>query len=350
MNRKRLEELLQDLNNVHLIVFGDYFLDLYLLLDRKISETSIETGIEAYQVTGTRKYPGAAGTVVSNLRALKVNVTAVGLTGDDGNGYDLRRRLQNNDVDLRGLIEVPGYDTPTYLKPMMKEFDGYVHELNRMDTKHRVPLTIEMENSLISKIRELLPEADGMLVVDQVSERNCGVVTDRIRKELKSLSEANPDKVISVDSRDYLGLFESVMLKANVSEAMRAVNMTISDTESQIESARRSGRALQARTGRPVVITLGSDGLYVIENSADAGCYLPSVKTTGPVDIVGAGDSVNASIGAALSSGASLKEAGMLGNLVASIVIQQIGVTGTASPEQVLAQFDAHPEVPYFER
>ena len=350
MNRKRLKELLQDLNSAHLIVFGDFFLDLYLLLDRKISETSIETGIEAYQVTGTRKYPGAAGTVVSNLRALKVNVTAVGLTGDDGNGYDLRRRLQNNGVDLRGLIEVPGYDTPTYLKPMMKEFDGYVHELNRMDTKHRVPLTVEMENALISKIRELLPEADGMLVVDQVSERNCGVVTDRIRKELKSLSEANPDKVISVDSRDYLGLFESVMLKANVSEAMRAVNMTISDSESQIESAQRSGRALQARTGRPVVITLGSDGLYVIENAADPGSYLPSVKTTGPVDIVGAGDSVNASIGAALCSGASLKEAGMLGNLVASIVIQQIGVTGTASPEQVLAQFDAHPEVPYFER
>jgi bifunctional ADP-heptose synthase (sugar kinase/adenylyltransferase) len=64
---------------------------------------------------------------------------------------------------------------------------------------------------------------------------------------------------------------------------------------------------------------------------------------------VGAGDSVNASVGAALCAGASLKEAGILGNLAASVVIQQIGTTGTATPRQILEQFDAHPEMEYFE-
>jgi sugar/nucleoside kinase (ribokinase family) len=36
-----------------------------------------------------------------------------------------------------------------------------------------------------------------------------------------------------------------------------------------------------------------------------------------------------------LASGTSLEEAAAFGNLVASITIQQIGTTGTASPEQV---------------
>lgn len=349
MNRERLVQLLAQLRNIRIIVFGDYFLDYYLMMQRRLSEFSIETGLEAFQVVGTRKYPGAAGTVVANLCSLGVNVAALGFTGDDGNGFDLRRRLHESNVDLRGLIELPGYDTPTYMKPMMRELNGMEHELNRMDIKHRIPLTAQMEELLIEKMHTLLPEADGMLVVDQVPERNCGVVTDRMRQELKRLSEANPHKLISADSRQFLGAFDSVMLKANVSEAMRAVNLAPIENEPLEQTAERCGQALSRRSGKPVVITLGSEGIYLVESAEKPGIYLPSIKVSGPIDIVGAGDSVNASIGAALCSGATLREAGILGNLVASVVIQQIGVTGCATPDQVLAQFDSHPEVPYLE-
>jgi bifunctional ADP-heptose synthase (sugar kinase/adenylyltransferase) len=64
-------------------------------------------------VIETRKSPGAAGTVVSNLRALGASVQAIGLVGDDGNGYDLLKRLKEMQVNCDGLIEVAGYSTPT---------------------------------------------------------------------------------------------------------------------------------------------------------------------------------------------------------------------------------------------
>ncbi|MGO8745405.1 MAG: hypothetical protein ACLQNE_05395 [Thermoguttaceae bacterium] len=38
----------------------------------------------------------------------------------------------------------------------------------------------------------------------------------------------------------------------------------------------------------------------------------------------------------ALSAGATLPEAALLGNLVASITVQQLATTGTARPEQLL--------------
>jgi len=56
---------------------------------------------------------------------------------------------------------------------------------------------------------------------------------------------------------------------------------------------------------------------------------------SGPIDIVGAGDSCSAGIACAMVSGATLEQAAAFGNLVASITIQQLGTTGTASPEQV---------------
>jgi bifunctional ADP-heptose synthase (sugar kinase/adenylyltransferase) len=77
MDERRLRSLLDRFPDTHVLVVGDYFLDRYLILDRALSEVSLETGLEAYQVVDVRCSPGAAGTVTSNLRALDVQVTTL---------------------------------------------------------------------------------------------------------------------------------------------------------------------------------------------------------------------------------------------------------------------------------
>jgi len=62
---------------------------------------------------------------------------------------------------------------------------------------------------------------------------------------------------------------------------------------------------------------------------------------SGPIDIVGAGDAATSGIVAALLAGATDFEAAALGNLVASITIQQLGTTGTATPQQVRERWHA---------
>lgn len=349
MNRDSIEKLLARLKDVRLIVLGDFFLDYYLHLERNLSEISIETGLEAYQVIRTFKSPGAAGTVVSNLRSLGVNVMAVGWVGGDGNGYDLKNRLLADGVDCSGLIEVKDFDTPTYMKPIIHEVDGSFHELNRLDTKHRAQLTTEVEGKIISQLRQKIAAADGVLVVDQVKEPDCGNITGRVRQELRDLAGEYPHKLISVDSRNFIELFDRVMVKSNINEVARAAGTPALPDESNTRTADRCGRMLCRKTGKPVVITLGENGIMLVEDPEVEGIHLPGIRVTGPVDIVGAGDSVNASIGAALCAGATLREAGILGNLVASIVIQQIGTTGKATPQQVLERFDSRPDVNYLE-
>ena len=342
MDKKRLAQILTQFSDIKLMVYGDYFLDQYLILDRRLSETSLETGLEAYQVVNARSYPGVAGTAVANLRSLGVKVLALGLYGDDGNGFVLRRKLVENNVDVRGFLEVPGFATPTYNKPMMRELDGQEQELNRMDVKYRAPLELEVETRLISQARTLLAEADGMLIIDQARQRNFGVVTDSVRSAFHRLSVENPAKIILADSREYLGLFSFGILKSNLNEAIRSTGITPLEGESATVCAQRCGLILNARTGCPVVITLGSEGIYLIPDSSRDGVFVPAVPVAGPIDIVGAGDAVDAAIGAALCTGATLEEAGFLANLVASVVIQQIGVTGTASPQQVMDQYVRH--------
>jgi len=59
------------------------------------------------------------------------------------------------------------------------------------------------------------------------------------------------------------------------------------------------------------------------------------VRIEGQIDITGAGDSVSAGAVLTLACGSTLSEAALIGNLVASITIQQLGTTGTATQEQL---------------
>lgn len=334
MNKERLETLLDRFSETHILVVGDFFLDLYFDLDRALSETSLETGLEAYQVVGVRSSPGAAGTITSNLRALGVSVTALGVIGDDGMGYELLRGLHQWGVNTEPLLQAADRLTPTYTKPMMREADGHAHELNRLDIKNRTPLPAEAEAQIIDHLRDLAARVDGIVIADQVQERNNGVITDRVRTELTALARRHPDKIIAADSRTRIGEFRSIIVKPNAREATLAVEPGWGDRPSDRATTERCGCTLYEQNGRPVFLTIGAEGILVFDEQGIT--PVPGIHVSGPIDIVGAGDSTMAGIVSALCCGASNVEAALVGNMVASITIQQIGTTGTATPQQVL--------------
>jgi bifunctional ADP-heptose synthase (sugar kinase/adenylyltransferase) len=74
--------------------------------------------------------------------------------------------------------------------------------------------------------------------------------------------------------------------------------------------------------------------------SDGAARHVPAPPVDQPIDIVGAGDSAMAAIGAALASGAHPLEAAQLGNLAAAVTIRKLGTTGTASAAEILARWD----------
>lgn len=336
MKLARLDELLNQFPHIHVLVVGDFFLDKYLLIDRQLSEVSLETGLETHQVVEVRHNPGAAGTVTSNLRALGVKVTALGVIGDDGQGYELKRGLAERGVDIEFLIERADRFTPTYTKPLVRESDGREHEIERLDIKNRSPLPAEVEDLIISYLRTLVPQVDGVVVADQVPEANCGVVTDRVRAEIGELAQRHPSVVFAADSRARIGLFRHVIVKPNEGEAVLATRPAWSG-EVSLELATEVGAELFRRNRQPVFLTAGDRGILLF---TETGCeHFPALPVSGEVDIVGAGDSVMAGIVSALCSGAEPGEAALLGNLVASITIQQIGTTGTATPAQVRERF-----------
>jgi len=334
---QRLEEILNCIPSLTLAVVGDLFLDRYLDIDAALTEPSLETGLEAYQVTRVRSFPGAAGTVINNLAALGVGqIHAISFIGDDGEGYELRGALENLRVVDTSHVLISKFNqpyyTPTYTKPLLHQAGHPPRELNRLDIKNRGSLPEVVQEHTTCVLRALWPEVDALLVVDQVSEPNCGVITRGVREVLVELGETRPEKLILADSRERIGLFRSVTVKPNQTECRNAIR----DAEPEPETTDDCAAALARMTGRPVFCTCGERGTLVVEPRLTPVQIerVPAYPVSGPIDIVGAGDSTSAAIACALATGASSAEAAAFGNLIASITIQQIGTTGTATPAQ----------------
>lgn len=302
-------------------VVGDLFLDRYLDLDAALTEPSIETGLDAYQVVRVRSYPGAAGTVINNLAALGVGtIRPIALVGDDGEGYELRQALGAMEaVDPSGILSWPGRRTPTYTKPMLHEAGRAARELNRLDIHNRAELPGAAQDWLLTLVDEAWPRLDGVVILDQVSQPECGVATARLRERIAKLADGRP---ALADSRSRIGLFRNVCLKPNQRECLDAVpGVPLVDAV----------KALAKRSGCTVFCTRGEAGILTAYPMRE----VPGYPVTGPVDPVGAGDSTSAGIICAMACGATAEQAAAFGNLVASITVQQLGTTGTATQGQV---------------
>jgi len=341
MNLDRLDLILAQFAQKRVLVVGDFFLDKYLIIDQALAEPSLETGLDAHQVVEVRTSPGAAGTVTNNLRAMGVEVIAVGVVGDDGEGFDLLRGLDATGVNVDGLVIRTDRFTPTYTKPMLRVRGGALRELNRLDIKNRGPLPSEAEDQVIRALRGLLPRVHGVIIADQVPEEDCGVITERVRDELGILAQTYGEVAFVADSRERIGLFSDVLIKPNAREAVRAAAPGARwrgdpdpDWELDRELIESAGHQLYRKNGQPVFLTLGSQGILVFH--AEGPTLVSACPARGPIDIVGAGDAAMAGITAALCAGATVTEAAEVGCLAAGVTVRQLGTTGTASRRQIL--------------
>ncbi len=225
--------------------------------------------------------------------------------------------------------------TPTYGKPCYVDATRrnrpVTEELERLDIKNRRPTPVALQEEIIACACDNVDRWDGIVLLDQVGEANCGVLTSRVRRALLAQLRQRPDKIALADSRERIHLFKYTMIKPNQFEAVQV--MGGGRRKPSLKASAHHARALAEKTRRPVFVTLGAQGMLVADSHQVY--HALGFPIAGPVDPVGAGDSTSAAIVAAMAAGADLMEAAHIANLAGSITTRQIGTTGTASPTQI---------------
>lgn len=313
-----LGALLHDFARLRVLVVGDALLDDYLYgAGLRIAR---EAPIPAVTVGQRRPVPGGAANTAANVAALGASVHFLTVLGDDADGRTLRSALLAQGVPDADLLVEPGRVTAA--KRRVVAGDQLVV---RFDEGGPAPLQPATEELLITRLRELLPGADAVIV----SDYDHGVVGDAVVDALTALRAQRRGPLV-VDARRvarYRAVRASAV-KPNYDEvrALLPAAPTPGGTGGRAEAVVAGCEALLDATGADMAaVTLDRDGAVLCERGR------PTYRTwTRPVPhsrACGAGDSYTAALALALGAGADGPSAAEIAQAAAAVVTGRDGTS-----------------------
>lgn len=337
MKTARFKEITSRYRSLRVAIVGDFCLDRYFDIDPERGEISIETGLPVHNIVRVRCQPGAAGTILNNLAALGIGrIVPIGICGDDGEGFELRRALQTRaGTDISFFVRSAERRTFTYTKPLIFETGKPPRELNRLDIKNWTPTPESLQDQVCEALRRVAREVDAIILLDQVDVAETGVVTRKLLDCVRTVAAERPKLLVIADSRRGLRGYPQVCLKMNRVELMA---MTGGEPASSLE-LKKLVKGLADSHGKPVFVTLADEGIIAAGPGQEAS-HRNAFPLRGEIDIVGAGDSVTANLAASMTAGASIEEAIEIAAAASSIVIHQLGTTGAASIPEIESLLD----------
>jgi D-beta-D-heptose 7-phosphate kinase/D-beta-D-heptose 1-phosphate adenosyltransferase len=299
-------------DKAHILVIGDVMLDEYVV--GAVSRISPEAPVPVLDVRSRYFSAGGAANVAMNIASLGAHVYLVGIIGNDPAGHSLRELLRSNSISDRYLVEAPDRGTISKTRIVAGQ-----QQICRIDHEERSPIP----DVLLTRLLDVVTSTLDLCSVVVLSDYAKGILTDECCREI--IRGAHGKQII-VDpkSKDFSKYAGCSLITPNLSEASAAAGISI-DSE---ESLQQAGLLLLAKLpGANVLITRGPEGMTLFQPGKPGHVTIPT-QARKVFDVVGAGDTVAATLAVALASEVPLPEAIHLANLAAGIVVEK---TGTAT-------------------
>ncbi|MDD3324702.1 MAG: D-glycero-beta-D-manno-heptose-7-phosphate kinase [Sulfurospirillaceae bacterium] len=291
-----------------ILVVGDLMLDHYLW--GKCERISPEAPVQVVDIQKESTVLGGAGNVVNNLLSLGAKVNVLSVVGDDENGQKLLNMLELLGADASCILKQEGRKTSRKSRVIASH-----QQVVRYDSESKEDIDQISEKALLSQCEKAIKNAD----VVMLSDYGKGVLTSSFTCRAIALAKEYR-KPILVDPKgeDYSKYSGATLITPNKKEASIASKIAIKDDE----SLQKAGTLLRESLGLEyVIITLSEDGMAIFGESFEK---IPTVARE-VYDVTGAGDTVLASLGYALSCGLSIKEASVFANSAAAVVVGKLG-------------------------
>ncbi len=309
--------LFREFHKVNIAVVGDLILDHYIwgLVER----ISPEAPVPVVDVKREDFSLGGAANVASNVVSLGAKATVVGVRGDDLHGEILKKLLSERKINIDGLFIG---SRPTTVKTRVIAHNQQVVRFDREDRRR-------ISKKRFSEIKEFLLDNRDRFDAIIISDYKKGIVTEALMRFIVK-EFRHKGHFIAVDPKvGHFNLYKRVsIITPNLKEASQGASVDIDDENTLI----RAGKKLMKRLDLDsVLITRGEQGMSLFER--DRITHIPTVARS-VYDVTGAGDTVIATLTVAHVAGASLRDAAIMSNHAASVVVSKLG-TATASPQEI---------------
>jgi D-beta-D-heptose 7-phosphate kinase/D-beta-D-heptose 1-phosphate adenosyltransferase len=261
--------------------------------------------------------------VAANIAALGSRVQVTGLVGSDDAGQRLRALLAGMDIDCSGLVD--SGDRYTICKTRIV---AGRQQIVRIDHEMKSEVPAGLMDAALTSAGRCISQADVVVLSDYakglLNEAFCGfAIAEGVRRQIPIVVDPK-----SEDFRKYRGC---TVITPNLLEAGRASGILI-DSEAALYKA--GTRLLDLMPGTNILITRGADGMTLFHEGQEP-VTVPTVARQ-VYDVTGAGDTVVATLAAALGAGIGLQGAMKLANVAAGIVVDKPG-TATATISEILS-------------
>jgi D-glycero-beta-D-manno-heptose-7-phosphate kinase len=324
MDYQRAQQIISKFPDLQIVTVGDLMLDEFIWGEaRRISPEAPTPVVEVKRETW---HLGGAANVVSNLLELGARAVPIGVVGADDAAKIVRDRFAERNARIDGVIT--DASRPTTRKTRVIAHSGRQYQqIVRADREDHSPVSNVVEDRIIAAFNQAISNADAVIV----SDYDKGVLTPRVLGALIGATRSRA-KMVCLDPkiRNFAHYREVDVITPNQSEAERASGVEIIDEPSLGAAARRIRDMLDCKN---VLITRGELGMSLLGSEEDE--EMTHIPTTARevYEVTGAGDTVIATLALALASGANLKEAAIIANHAAGVVVGKVGVAAVSRDE-----------------
>ncbi|NVK21232.1 MAG: bifunctional D-glycero-beta-D-manno-heptose-7-phosphate kinase/D-glycero-beta-D-manno-heptose 1-phosphate adenylyltransferase HldE [Kangiellaceae bacterium] len=304
-----------------ILVIGDIMLDRYW--HGGTSRISPEAPVPVVNVHDTEDRAGGAANVALNIAALGSQVTLCGISGDDEAANSLEKLLS-----LRGVhcaFERRNHqNTITKLRVISRN-----QQLIRLDFEK----DFSLQNGLsINSVEQLIGEHD-ILVLSDYGKGTLQDPQSLIQVALK----AGKKVIVDPKGSDFSKYAHATVITPNQSE----FDLIAGSSKDEQEFFDKAQQLRQQLGLTALLVTRSEKGMALFEQQHKP--FIQPTQAREVYDVTGAGDTVVASLAAALSSGVSLSEATQIANLAAGVVVGKLGTASVNQQELQQAMFKQQP-------
>lgn len=320
-------EIINAFGSLRVLVIGDLMLDHYIW--GEVQRISPEAPVPIVHTQRQTYTAGGGANVALNLASLGVTVRLAGTIGDDSAGRQLRELLADSEVDTELCLQA---SCPTIVKTRVI---ARTQQLCRIDHEG-APQAYALPTS--PDLRAAIEDCDALILSDYAK----GAVTQALLDDLLAQARQH-GKIVSLDPKPASKLeFHGVgLLTPNRHEALGLAGLPEPNHGEPYPLEAICRKIHDRHSPELLIITLGADGM-AIGRDGTIDCVLPT-EAREVFDVSGAGDTVIATLTAALATGASPVEAAQLANQAAGIVVSKIG-TARVDPDELRATLKSSPE------
>ena len=307
-----------------ILVVGDIMLDRYLW--GKVHRISPEAPVPVILLESETIAVGGAANVARNLALLGATTSIVGTIGVDDAGLQLLGELEQHAVVTRYIVRTSRRTTVK-----TRVVGGHQHMV-RIDSEDSTALNAEQEQKIIASVQQAF--ADQKLAAVVISDYGKGIVSELICQFV--IAEAQRCGIpVLVDPKgtDYRKYRNATTLCPNRQELMQATGANANDLESLLHKGAELREQLDLKF---LVVTLSEMGIALLGE----GTEIFPAQTREVFDVSGAGDTVMATLALAMASGLPTRDAVVLANLAAGIVVGKLG-TVPISAAELLQKIDS---------